>query len=376
MIYLTSHHYDGSESSANRLATTLINAGYQVHSYAPSNPTATSEMWVEARDAFPADSLEVGFPRDFRALVSGPSQDYEMVLVPLGADLLVEPQGLSVRTPDQGAEQVGVSKWANDQGWIYSFSWDGTIEGFVDLISFFQINGSQLRRIEVTRDRKGETHATAFAYNYARKKEYSFPFEQKQSYAALELGKVTGVTTSELVDQYTLRDAPTPKRFNYTAFARAIFADGIVLVGPPPERPWYQKWWVWLIAVPVLLALIFGVMALTDGPQSEDVVTEEVTEETIEEPEETVDDPAEQPSPEPDPGPAPGNTGGNKPSLPEVNLPDLPDVNLPDVELPNVPNPGDLDLENVEDHLPDGWVWPWEDGFQWPWDDGFRWPWS
>ena len=370
MIHLSAHHYDGSQDSAVRLSSALINAGYQVHAYSPSDPLATTKMWVQAREAFPADALETGFPRDFRALVSTTPNDYEMVLVPLDAELLIEGGALSVRTPTNPVDHPGLSTWSDGQGETYSFAWDGTSEGFVDLISFFQINGSQLRRVDVAQDRKGETEAFAGAYNYLKKKEYGFPFEQNLPFAALQPSKVTETTTSELVERYTLVAAPTAKRFKYTPFAQSVFTSGIVLVPSEEKTPWYKKWWVWLLVFLGLVVGFFFAVAATDTPQSEDEVVQEVIEE------ETVEEPVEEPEPEPEPEPqpAPEDGGGKLPDLPDLPDVDLPDVNLPDIDLPNVNLPdtdgldlGDLDLDKVEEHLPDGWLWPWDPGFKWPW---------
>lgn len=360
---MTEVNYTGSRASSIALVNALIDAGYQVVGYTPADPQSATALWVKARDTFPKQAVESGLPRDFRAIITSTGTNLDLVEVPLGATLVVNPQGqLGVRSPSTPVVSPNLSMWRNNASSQPAsvFTWDGTAAGFVDLIAFFQLNGSLLERVEIAQAGKDRTVPLLVAKDLATGGQYSFPLAQDMCFMPSGSGKVQGISTFELRQNYTPIGSAELPSFNYTPFAQSVFQSGIELVSQPqPEKkPWYKKWWAWLLIIlAVLLLVLAGLIVSQDSEQSG--ATEDVEVVEVEEPdgdtEEIIEEvPDEQEPPEGEQAPPEGEVEDGAAPAPE------PQPVAPPVTEPSKP----------------GIVWPWDDGFKWPWDDGFKWPWS
>lgn len=200
--------YDGTMLGAAEITYALSGAGYRVGALTPNSPRAATRFWVRARALFPSDTVEQGRPRDYRALVLDTQGRTHLVHVrhagvmrlDHAARVLVEgPPIIDQRVPGLSIWQNTVSGQTHDV-----FTWDGTELGLVDLIAFFQLDGSLLNRLAPTPDRTGFSFLTGTATLLAREQVYQFDMTPGSRFVAGNGAPVQTVTQNHLIEQYRL----------------------------------------------------------------------------------------------------------------------------------------------------------------------------
>lgn len=363
-------HYSGTRQTANEVTYALAQAGYQIVGSTPNTPRAASDFWRQARELFRAERLEQGGPRDYRVHLRDPEGANQFLQVKPGSRVRATGVGqVAMGAPATEAPTPGLTLWQSARGndTREVFAWNGTEIGFSDLIAFFQLNGSLLNDLRPSESTAGLQILVGTATRYRDGEVYEFSLTRDTLFSLGESGSIETITAAQLRARYLPADfGADPEPFQETPFAQTLFEQGIVLA-PVEERagkPWYKRWYVWLLAAVVAAIIaIFAIMLGSGGaPRATETPTPEPT---------ATAEPEPAPDPEPDGGSgsdagANGDQGADSGSGP--SLPELPEIGsdggsdgwLPEIELPEIELPWES---------PD-WQWPWESpDWQWPWEN-------
>lgn len=284
--------YTGTLQSAGDIAHALSAAGYIVEQFTPNDPKSVTELWVDGRKRFRPQALTAGAPRDFRAIVrreaaGGDGAGRTFLHVRRGARLITaEGEKLRVAQPTVAMRKPGVSTWRDQRTGQMTelFRWDGTEAGFSDLLNFFQLNGCQLDALRPAPGRGGvpalECQAKVLENGYG----YKLRFDRESVFRVEGPGTVVAASAEDVRDGLCVESRyEFDQEFNNTEFAQAVFRDGLLLAEPGGDdeelgkKPWYKRWWIWLLVVLLPLAALFGIGVTGTDEEPEEEETAEVT---------------------------------------------------------------------------------------------------
>lgn len=193
--------YDGTMQAIQNMTYTLTTLGYTVEMFAPNNPKVTNDVWVKARKMYPASVLETGNPLDFRAMVKD-SHGKEMFLHVEENRVLqaLESGDLQVFEPPSVPRPTGISVWVLPQTNQPTeiFSWDGSELQFSGLVSFFQLKGNLMNKLEPVLGAGGVPTLEGTATIIERGFTYNFTMTKDSVFCKNEVGGIATLSKTQL----------------------------------------------------------------------------------------------------------------------------------------------------------------------------------